>query len=58
MARGTGKPTKTFRMTPLGDRGPTLRPELDYFSVALVAVHLPGSLLTPRSWLRMLFVHS
>lgn len=45
MARGTGKPTKTFRMTPLGDRGPTLRPELDYFSVALVAVHLPGSLL-------------
>lgn len=32
-------------MVPLGDRGPVFRPEQDYFSVALVAVHLPGRLL-------------
>lgn len=38
MARGTG----AFRMVPLGERGPNFRPEQDYFSVSLVAIHLPG----------------
>jgi lysozyme family protein len=38
MSRGTG----AFRMVPLGERGPNFRPEHDYFSVALVAIHLPG----------------
>jgi hypothetical protein len=38
MSRGTG----AFRMVPLGERGPNFRPEQDYFSVALVAIHLPG----------------
>ena len=38
MSRGTG----AFRMVPLGERGPNFRPEQDYFSVSLVAIHLPG----------------
>lgn len=29
-------------MVPLGERGPAFRPEQDYFSVSLVAIHLPG----------------
>lgn len=45
MARVAGKSSRTLRMAPLGDRGPAFRPEQDYFSVALVAVHLPGKLL-------------
>lgn len=45
MARAVGKASRTLRMAPVGERGPVFRPEQDYFSVSLVAVHLPGKLL-------------
>jgi lysozyme family protein len=37
-----------MRMIPLGERGPNFRPEQDYFSVSLVAIHLPGRGLGQR----------
>ncbi len=39
-AKATG-----FRMAPVGEPGPVFQPGQDYFSVALVCVHLPGKLL-------------
>lgn len=38
MAGGTGE----FTMVPVGEPGPTFRPEHDYFSVALVAIRMPS----------------
>lgn len=39
MPGGSGR----FIMTPVGPAGPTYRPDQDYFSVALLAVHMPGN---------------
>lgn len=44
MAGRSGKATG-FRMAPVGEPGPVFQPGQDYFSVSLVAVHLPGKLL-------------
>jgi len=38
MPGGSGK----FIMVPVGPAGPAFRPDQDYFSVALLAVHMPG----------------
>lgn len=38
MAGGSGE----FAMIPVGEPGPVFRPEEEYFSVALVAVHMPA----------------
>ncbi len=45
MARASGKTSRNLRMVPLGEPGPRFRPDQDYFSVSLVAIHLPGSFL-------------
>lgn len=39
MAGGTGE----FTMVPVGEPGPSFRPEHDYFSVSLVAIHMPSA---------------
>jgi lysozyme family protein len=44
MAGRSGKATG-FRMAPVGEPGPVFQPGQDYFSVSLVAVHMPGKLL-------------
>lgn len=45
MARGSGQTATAFHMVPLGEQGPVFRPEQDYFSISLVAVHVPGRML-------------
>jgi lysozyme family protein len=37
-----------MRMIPLGEAGPQFRPEQDYFSISLVAVHMPAKALNTK----------
>ncbi|MEZ5937617.1 MAG: glycosyl hydrolase 108 family protein [Hyphomonadaceae bacterium] len=45
MAKQNRGDSDSFRLVPLGDQGAAFQPGQDYFSVALVSVHLPGKLL-------------